>query len=201
MPPMEQPQISDALRRFNQLASLSEQQLDQVAEQVRVLDAARGTCLLDVVAGEAIGYIGICTLAVNLHYYYLLTSIWFLPVDHCDRPHTPAAGTMKPVTILQQAGSPYETPPLMGILPSRLLVLAAIGRRSRPLVPTWPLPNTDSSGRAAQITADLMDWAIAPSGRGGVIWPAGVQTPAQVADRGARAAGHLYSCGEPSARY
>jgi len=48
MPPTEEIDISDALRRFDQLAALSERQLNQIAGEVQLLRAARGTCLLDI---------------------------------------------------------------------------------------------------------------------------------------------------------
>jgi hypothetical protein len=48
MPQTEELKISDALRRFDQLSTLNENQLDQVADQVKLRRAARGTCLLDI---------------------------------------------------------------------------------------------------------------------------------------------------------
>jgi HD-like signal output (HDOD) protein len=48
MPQVEDLEISDALRRFDQLAALSQRQLAQIADEVQLLRAARGTCLLDI---------------------------------------------------------------------------------------------------------------------------------------------------------
>lgn len=48
MPRTEDPSISDALRRFDQLAVLNEQQLEEIARHVKMLRAARGTCLLEI---------------------------------------------------------------------------------------------------------------------------------------------------------
>jgi HD-like signal output (HDOD) protein len=48
MPQTEDMPISDALRRFHQLAALNDHQLDQIAEQVELKRAARGTCLMEI---------------------------------------------------------------------------------------------------------------------------------------------------------
>ena len=48
MPRTEDLSISDALRRFDQLAVLNEQQLEEIARHVKMHRALRGTCLLEI---------------------------------------------------------------------------------------------------------------------------------------------------------
>ena len=48
MPQSEDRAVSDALRRFDPMAELSDSQLDRIADEVRLLRATRGTCLLDI---------------------------------------------------------------------------------------------------------------------------------------------------------
>ena len=48
MPQSEDIPISDALRRFDQLAVLNDQPLEEIARHVKMRRAVRGTCLLEI---------------------------------------------------------------------------------------------------------------------------------------------------------